>query len=393
MRRLRNQVRHYHWGSPTAIPRMLGRSPDGRPYAELWLGAHASAPSVVETLTGPVPLDAAIDAAPQEYLGAGVTSRFGARLPFLLKVLAARSPLSLQVHPNARQARTGFAAEEVAGVPRDGATRNYPDPFPKPELLVALGSFDALCGFRPPGEVAQDLGSLSGPLARDLRRELGKSDDAVRGAVSRALELRRSDPGRLLDGFLGECAEQAARGEIPASLRTAMDIACRFPGDPGAAIVPLLHRVSLAPGEALLVPPGRPHAHLGGVALEIMGSSNNVIRAGLTGKHVDPQGVLEVADLSSRPVPWVRPVRDSTCARYPVDYPEFRLDLINGGKDTSIPAHTPAVVLALSGACVLRRSDEELKLERGESAFVTAAGPSVEVRADGRTVLATVGSN
>lgn len=394
MRRLRNQVRHYQWGSPTAIPRLLGRSPDGRPYAELWLGAHASAPSVVETSTGPIPLNAAIDAAPEEYLGAEVTSQFGARLPFLLKVLAARSPLSLQVHPDVRQAEVGFAAEEAAGVPRDAAARNYPDPFHKPELLVALGAFDALCGFRSPAEAAQDLVLLSGPLARDLRRELGAADDdAIRRAVSRVLDLRASDPGRLLDGFLGECAERAARGEVPASLRTTMDLACRFPGDPGAAIVPLLHRVTLARGDALLVPPGRPHAHLGGIALEIMGSSNNVIRAGLTSKHVAPQGVLDVADLSPRSVPWVRPVHDSTGTRYPVEYPEFQLSLLNGGKDTTIPAGTPALVLNLSDACVLRGRDEELKLTRGESAFVTAAGAPVEIRADGQTVLAMVGRN
>ncbi|MFD0776904.1 mannose-6-phosphate isomerase, class I, partial [Streptomonospora algeriensis] len=150
MHRLINQVRPYPWGARTAIPRLLGVEPDGRPQAELWLGAHPGAPSTVITPRGPFSFDELIAAEPEEMLGEHTVERFGERLPFLLKVLAAEEPLSLQVHPDAARARAGFAAEEAAGIPVTAPHRNYRDPFHKPELVLALEPFEALCGFRDP---------------------------------------------------------------------------------------------------------------------------------------------------------------------------------------------------------------------------------------------------
>jgi mannose-6-phosphate isomerase len=173
MRRLENPVRHYPWGSTGAIPHLLGREPDGRPHAELWVGAHPTGPSLLAEQRPGARLDEAIEARPQAMLGAQVAERFGARLPFLMKVLAAGMPLSLQVHPDAEQARAGFAAEEAAGVGRDSPLRRYRDPFHKPELLVALEPFEALCGFRPPAEPAAALGGVGGGVGGARRRAAG----------------------------------------------------------------------------------------------------------------------------------------------------------------------------------------------------------------------------
>src|SRR5690625_3770485 len=191
MHRLINQVRPYPWGAKTAIPRLLGVEPDGRPQAELWLGAHYGAPSTVVTPGGPASFDDLIAAAPKETLGESTVERFGERLPFLLKVLAAEEPLSLQAHPDAARARSGFAAEEAAGIPVAAADRNYRDPFHKPELVLALEPFEALCGFRDPAAARADLDGLSCGLAETLRGDLSAPDvhTALRGALTRLLTL------------------------------------------------------------------------------------------------------------------------------------------------------------------------------------------------------------
>lgn len=396
MRRLANQVRDYAWGSKTAIPRLLGVEPDGRPQAELWLGAHAGAPSRLLTDGAPAALDAAIAAQPRDLLGEATRRRFAERLPFLLKVLAARYPLSLQVHPDAAQARAGYAAEEAAGVPSGAAERNYVDPYHKPELLLALDPFEALCGFRAPDAAAQDIASVPGQLARDLRVDLAEQDpgSALRAAVTRLLRLPEEDQTGLLDGFLAPCAELAVRGGGPPSLGMVLDLAQRFPGDPGAVVALLLNRVRLMPGEALFLPAGNVHTYLSGVAVEVMASSDNVLRAGLTNKHVDAAELLRIARFEVLPVPYIKPVRGVGGAHYPAGVAEFDLRVLEGGgARTVLGGGFPAIVLALEGTAVLHSGrGADLKLSGGESAFVAAADGPVTIEADRRTVVATVGA-
>ncbi|MGW0897582.1 mannose-6-phosphate isomerase, class I, partial [Streptomyces goshikiensis] len=160
MDRLTNTIRPYAWGSTTAIPALLGVEPSGEPQAEMWMGAHPGAPSRLDRGAGETTLPAVIDADPERELGAAAVAKFGPRLPFLLKLLAAGSPLSLQVHPDLAQARAGFADEEARGVPIDAGHRNYKDPNHKPELICALTPFSGLCGFRRPLEAAALLDGL-----------------------------------------------------------------------------------------------------------------------------------------------------------------------------------------------------------------------------------------
>ncbi|MFC3999021.1 mannose-6-phosphate isomerase, class I [Nocardiopsis sediminis] len=391
MHRLINQVRPYAWGAKDAIPRLLGTPPDGRPQAELWLGAHPGAPSILVTGGGRASFEEVIAAAPDDVLGARTVGRFGPRLPFLLKVLAAEEPLSLQVHPDAARARAGFDAEETAGIPIGAPDRNYRDPQAKPELVFALETFEALCGFRDPAAAHADLAPLRGELAAILRGDLSDPDPhrALRAALTRLLTLGCDERGPLLADFVTEWAA-SGRGR---HYDTINELAERYPGDPGAVAALLLNRVTLRPGEALFLPAGNVHAYLRGTAVEIMASSDNVLRAGLTGKHVDTGELLNVVDFSVLPIPFTEPVRVDGRSEFRPGVPDFALATLGPGPvDAHLPGGVPSVVLALEGGADLKaETGEALTLRRGQSVFVPAAAGRVEILGDGHLVAATVG--
>ncbi|MFJ9556620.1 mannose-6-phosphate isomerase, class I [Nocardiopsis sp. NPDC101807] len=393
MHRLTNQVRPYAWGARTAIPRLLGADPDGTPQAELWLGAHHGAPSTAHCEDGPRPLPRLIADDPHRVLGHGTAERFGGRLPFLLKFLAAEAPLSLQVHPDATRARAGFDAEERAGIPLDAPHRNYRDPHHKPELLLALEPFEALCGFREPAATHAELRGLTCELAVLLRADLAAPDThaALRAALTRLLTLPDLSRERLLDEFVAEWSASGPRGthgDIVA------DLADRYPGDPGAVASLLLNRVTLGPGQALFLPAGNLHAYLQGTAIEVMASSDNVLRAGLTAKHVDAHELLDVVDFSVLPIPYARPGLLEGRREFRPAAPEFALHEIGPGRVAAhLPGEGPTVVLVLHGRVELvAEVGQGLTLERGESVFVQAGSGPIKVEGHGHVVAATVGS-
>jgi mannose-6-phosphate isomerase len=250
-------VQHYAWGDPDFIPSLLGVEPDGQPWAELWLGTHPNGPTTT------------VDGTP---LG-----ELTGHLPYLVKVLAAAEPLSLQLHPDTRQALDGFAR----GV--------YPDDQPKPELLCALTAFDALCGIRP---VDATLALLDRIGAEELAAAV-RSDGI--GPTIQALYRRRLPT----DSTLAACNDAAG---IEAAL--VRDLATRYPGEPSVAVTLLLNRVHLEPGEALHLTAGNLHAYLHGAGIELMGPSDNVVRGGLTVKPVDVDELLRILD----PTPLAEPV-------------------------------------------------------------------------------------
>ncbi|WP_150236543.1 mannose-6-phosphate isomerase, class I [Nocardiopsis quinghaiensis] len=392
MHRLTNQVRPYAWGARTAIPRLLGTEPDGRPQAELWLGAHHGAPSTAHCEDGPRPLPGLIAENPHRVLGRRTAERFGGRLPFLLKVLAAEEPLSLQVHPDASRARAGFEAEERAGIPLDAPHRNYRDPHHKPELLLALEPFEALSGFREPSAAHADLSGLTCELAVSLRADLALPDThaALRSALTRLLTLPEDGRGRLISEFV--CEWSASGGHGPHRGIVA-DLAARYPGDPGAVAALLLNRVALRPGQALFLPAGNMHAYLQGTAVEVMASSDNVLRAGLTRKHVDAPELLDVVDFSVLPIPYARPDHLEGRREFRPAAPEFALHEIGPGRITAhLPGEGPTVVLALHGQVELvAEVGQGLTLQRGESVFVQADSGPIKVEGHGHVVAATVG--
>jgi mannose-6-phosphate isomerase len=383
MWRLMNTVRHYPWGSRTVIPELLGEtSPADRPYAELWMGAHPDAPSVLSNGT---PLDKAIKEQPDALLGAGVHERFGARLPFLMKVLAAEQPLSLQAHPTNEQARAGFAAEEAAGVPRDDPTRTFKDPFHKPELLLAITTFEALCGFRPVEESLHCLAKLQVPELKPTIAALARG--GLRAVIPQLIALLPEHRALLVSAVAAAAGRfvTAHDPEFINTYRWAASLAETYPGDPGVVISLMCNHLKLAPGEAVFLPAGNLHAYLSGAGVEVMAGSDNVLRGGLTHKHVDLAALIEVLDFTDGRVPVIHPVLGPGGLRYPVPVDDFDLTRCQlDAQSGSLTTRGPQVLLCTEGAAVLSSTDGELTLEKGGSAFVPAGAP---VSARGPAVL------
>lgn len=406
---IRNTPRDYAWGSHTAIAEFRGVEPSGGPEAELWLGAHAGSPAqVVDAASvGADDLAELIASNPTATLGAAL-AREGARLPFLLKLLAADRPLSLQAHPTAEQARTGFAAEEAEGVPADAFDRNYKDPFPKPELIVAVSeTFEALSGFRPLDEVHGVLDALRTadaasdepqPGAFDLLEARLGAADPLRETVAWLLEDGRGgDTGEvawLVERVTTLAASEAALASpYASSFRTVTDLAGEYPGDPGIVISLLLNRVSLRRGEALFLDAGNIHAYLSGLGIELMAASDNVLRGGLTPKHIDIPELLEVLDFT----PIAPPLLPATevapgVVEYRPPVADFTLFRVGSSTDAAALALSgPAIVLAEGGDVELSGSSGSARIVRGDAAFVSPDEGVLSVAADAVAWIATVG--
>jgi mannose-6-phosphate isomerase len=393
--RLRNPVKRYAWGSRDVLQELLGApAPGEEPWAELWLGAHARGPSEVEVGGAWRSLRGWIEARPVPVLGERVAARFGAQLPFLLKLIAAERPLSLQVHPGAEQAAKGWADEEAARVPLDSAIRRYPDPNPKPELVCALGPFEALCGFRTRREIRARAASLGAPR---LGLVLARTPWTASPGTILGRLLRLSAPERR-----ALAAELAARAARSASREPALGWILRLhalhPGDAACAAPLLMHHLRLERGQALHLRPGDLHGYLGGTALEIMASSDNVLRAGLTTKHVDVDEALRVMNVEASEPPRVAAapgVAGEEVFAAPTEW--FRLSLLRpraGAPLALVPERGAEVLLCLEGRGELATADggeTALPFERGQALFVTGETPRYELRGDATLARATSG--
>ncbi|MDT4974218.1 MAG: mannose-6-phosphate isomerase [Pseudonocardiales bacterium] len=383
-------IRHYAWGSRTAIPELLGIEPDGEPAAELWFGAHPDDPS-------PAPdhdttLDALIAAGPDELLGAASVARFGPRLPFLLKVLAVDSALSIQVHPTIEQAQAGFAAEDAAGIARDAPNRNYRDTNHKPELLCALTPFEALCGLRPVEDTlrlfdAWDVAELA-PV-----HELLTGPDGLCAAFTALLTL--DDPASLVAAVVARAATVAPDDEWAGVAGAVRLVAADFPGDVGVVLGLLLNHVRLGPGEAIYVGAGTVHCYLRGTGVEVMANSDNVLRCGLTPKHVDVAEVLKITDFSPLDEPRF-PAEDGGCGlSFAPPVADFALSVIDIDAykgSCAVGGQGPYIVLCTEGRVRVEAIGASVELSPGLAAFVAAREPAYTVRGTGRVYAATVGS-
>ncbi|MCC0097888.1 mannose-6-phosphate isomerase, class I [Streptomyces flavotricini] len=383
MDRLTNTIRPYAWGSTTAIPGLLGVEPTGEPQAEMWMGAHPGAPSRLDRGAGVTTLADVIAADPERELGAAAVTKFGPRLPFLLKLLAAGAPLSLQVHPDLEQAEAGYADEEYRGIPADAAHRNYKDPNHKPEMICALTPFDGLCGFRPPLEAAGLLEGLGvdslKPYADLLRAH--PEEAALREMLTAVLTADRAEMARTV-AEAGAAIERLGGPYAPYA-----PLVHHFPGDPGVIAAMLLNHVRLQPGEAMFLGAGVPHAYLDGLGVELLANSDNVLRAGLTPKHVDVPELLKIVRFEPGDPAVQRPEGNGEeVYESPVD--EFRLSrfvLAPGAAPHLLPDAAPQILLCTAG----RPKAGELALSPGESVFVPA-GEKVELSGIGTVFRATV---
>lgn len=385
MHLLEPAVKAYDWGSRRVIADLQGRPvPSQGPEAELWMGAHPAGPSVVRNCSGARGLDEIVAADPAGVLGADVATRFEGRLPFLLKVLAADKALSIQVHPDRQTARAAFLAQQEMGL----ATGAYADDWPKPEVLCAITPFEALAGLREPGEAAGLLRALDVPGLAAIIARLDRGDDeglidALRMMLGHADARREA----LLRDVVAACRARAwEEGEHAEAYRVVVRIAGDHPGDLGAVASLLLNHTVLQPGEAIYLAAGGLHAYLRGVGIEILANSDNVLRAGLTSKPIDVDELCRIVD-PTVPVPVLRPRPDERgVTAYEADAPEFSLHRIDScGAAIDLPGRGPRIVFNLDGRAQLECSHATLELERGGSAFVSAAdGP---VRCSGTATL------
>jgi mannose-6-phosphate isomerase len=387
--RLEGALRDYAWGSRRFLAELEGRpSPSASPEAERWFGAHPTGPATLRLADGTArPLDAAIADDPLGMLGSDVVARFGPRLPFLLKVLAAAEPLSLQAHPSAARAQAGFADEEAQGIPLDAAHRRYRDSWPKPELLRALTPFTALCGFRALDRTLDLLATLGVDelawLADGLR---AGGEAAIAPAVRRLLTLPPTERGPVVAAVAAHAAALTEDADWGAEARMVRALAVRYPDDPGVVVALLMHLLQLAPGDALHLSAGNLHAHLEGVGIEVMATSDNVLRGGLTAKHVDVDELLQVLDDRAGTVPQVTPVAGVPGERVlPVPTPFFRLSELapSPGAVVALDRRGPQVLLCTSGRTTIAADGTSLTLARGQAVFTAAAAHDVQVTATG----------
>lgn len=445
MERLEGVPRHYDWGSRTAIPELLGLPASDRPWAELWFGAHPQGPALV----GPsrTPLDRVVAADPGAALGSEAAARFGG-LPFLVKILASARPLSLQVHPDAETARAGCAREDALGLPRSSPERSFTDDSPKPELICALTPFEALWGFRDPARTLALLESIDTPALDFLRQRLAAdpTPGGLRDLTAWLLARDRTDaaefnrevaracrrpPGAERSGGPSraygteQAVEERAAGEEwafkagraaeerAAARALAADLEAWHPDDPGVAVALLLNRVRLQPGEALFLGPGLLHSYLGGTGVEVMASSDNVIRAGLTAKPTDIPTFLDV--VSTDPVePEVQsPSPVDGVAHYRAPVAEFSLQRIEVDGEVSV-AGGPAILLCTRGRArafsreavaseverqqfenpgARHRGAENLEIKPGGAVWVGARTESVTLRGEATVFRAGIGAS
>jgi mannose-6-phosphate isomerase len=395
---LDNPIQNYAWGSRTSLAKLLGRPPSASPEAELWIGAHPKAPSRLSD--GRSLLDAIV-ADPHGMLGEAVQARFGTKLPFLLKVLAVEAPLSLQVHPNLEQAARGFAREEARGVPLDAAARMYKDDTHKPELLCALTPFEALSGFRPAAHAAE-LFELLGVTSIELVKELrSPRPGALRRAFCRLMTLSGDERTHVMADVLSRCEKaRSAPGPFASSITWAVTLGAQYPGDVGAVASLLLNHLSLAPLEAIFLEAGQLHAYLSGTGVEVMANSDNVLRGGLTPKHVDVPELLEVLSFES-PLVEPSPARalPSGEVLYETPAPEFALSRIDLVAERGFHADVtgPEILLCVDGQATLEHGGSApaapRALRRGQACFLSASCGGYDLRGSGRVFRARVGSS
>ena len=382
MQPLSGTVQRYAWGTHDAIPTILGRPADGEPIAEYWLGAHTSSPSLLDGLT----LVEHIASGPR-VLGKRSREAFGEQLPYLMKLLSARHALSIQAHPSREQAIEGFARETRSGIPLDSPERTYKDSWPKPEILIALDEFHSLAGFRDPHETAALFAELG--VAKELESVIGPLTERKGAAAMAEVFLDVLSLGDDRRHLINETVAAAMHhrddaGEVGEFARTALELDAVFPADPGILAALLMNRLLLQPGEALFVPAGMMHAHLRGTGVEIMANSDNVIRGGLTSKHIDVSELVAVVDFN----PWLPEVLQPQRTRPGIfkyvtpcsEFEAWRMSVDDATGPVRVPGRGSArIVLATDGHCVLDDGHARLELPRGRAAFLSAEERDVYV--------------
>ena len=376
--KITNQARNYTWGSRTLIRDYFGIPATNEPMAEIWFGTHPGSPAVLSET-------------PAQTLSEALGGR---QLSFLLKILAADQPLSIQAHPNSQQAVAGFERENSLGIPLAASNRNYKDDRPKPEVIVALSDFEALCGFKSLSQIDQ--------LLEDIETHSGVSDglramaNGWRALLQQPNGLQQlfSDISNRRGNFDGVAAELTTMADFDARFALAERLNLIYPGDPGVLLAMLMNHVYLEPGQALFLPAGNIHAYLSGLGVELMSASDNVLRGGLTAKHIDVKELENVLDFTPGEIPLVA-TKELTAGlvQYPCNTDEFLLYKVepNGERilaDLNLPGE--AIILCTAGEIAVSTSlEERLVLRRSEAAYLSADAKFFTISGSGTAFLAT----
>jgi len=395
--KLCNQIKHYEWGSPDFIPRLLGVAANGKPWAELWMGSHSGSSSLVSLPSGDVSLGELIAGDPRRYLGEKTAQRYG-ELPFLFKLLAVEKPLSIQAHPNSAQAYNGYERENRAQIAHNAPNRNYSDPNHKPEIICALTPFTGMCGFRSREEIMRLSSVFHAQTAPALLREgfiplvqaleIPNQALAMQTFFSTLFDLPQAVREALTD-FILSVHDDGFEWELM------RDLARQYPGDP-ALIAPLyLSIFHLEPGEAIFIKAGVPHSYIHGCGVELMANSDNVLRGGLTAKHIDIAELINVLDFNSLKPSLIKPESGASSFTYPTPCEEFSLTVMHGTatKPAAFARNSPAVCIVTEGEVSIEMPDatNSMVLKQGESVFIPPADPLV-LRGDYTLYAATVPS-
>lgn len=384
---MQNPIQGYDWGSSDALTTLFGiPNPDGRPQAELWMGAHPNGCSVVTLAGEPQLLSTLIGSSPAAVLGEATQAHFGS-LPFLFKVLCAEKALSIQVHPSKAQAEAGFAKEEAAGISPKAANRNYKDPNHKPELVFALTPYQAMNGFRAIPAILALFERVKLPTLAELVATLAASQNeaGLRHFFHQLLVLEGARKDAALAGLLAYAREH--QDEETFALVTGL--ADQYPGDVGLFSPLLLNVVTLQPGQAMYLDACTPHAYVRGTGLEIMANSDNVLRAGLTPKYIDVAELLACTRFVAKPDDQILldPSVDSAVQHFRVPVPDFTFSVYPTGEH-ALTATSAEILFAIDATAILRQGEQSLRLEKGQSAFVPAATGQYQLLAEGRVARA-----
>ena len=388
---LKNSIQEYAWGSYTAIPDLLGTpSPSEKPQAELWMGAHHKAPSLIKHKNQWQALDKIIEMHPKELLGEQVADKFLNKLPYLFKILAASKPLSIQAHPSREQAIKGFERENRQGVPLDAYNRNYRDDNHKPECICALSDFWALCGFRRIPEMLLLLSKISTPGLASAINDLSEKPDSkgLRGFFQRLITISKSEIIPILNETMAKVRLHIQDDPVFKWMHSLYEA---YGNDFGVFSPILLNLVCLKPGQALFLPSGELHAYLSGLGIELMANSDNVLRGGLTPKHIDVPELLKILTFEEKDIEIITPQKMGECEEvYPGRAEEFILSVVkveSGNSYHSRDSHNVEIIICIEGQTLISEYPVEkaIALSKGQSAIVPAI--CGEYRIEGNGVL------
>lgn len=394
---LTNTPRDYAWGSLHGISTFTGAPASGEPEAELWFGTHPGSPTSTPSIAPGVHSPHATLAEWLAVQPALLDGTSGSGLPILLKVLAADRPLSLQVHPTDEQARIGFAAENARGIPLDHPSRNYKDPYSKPEIIVAVTDFDALCGFRTAGEVAELTQRIESLADDDEHEALAPLLAALSVPTSIDVAMRwllSSDPlvPRAIDAVISIARKPEAEfGSCAPDFSTIVELADHYPGDPGILIAALMNRVALLPGECLFAPAGMLHAYLKGVGIELMTASDNVVRGGMTGKHIDVDELLALLSFAQAPAQRYEPKKQRPDIAVYAPPAPFTLTVIDvASAPVNLNLAGPSIILVEDGLLSLEgKSAVSILIGKGSAFFAPVSESPLTFSGAGRVWVAT----